>query len=572
MKKITKLFICILALCMLLPAIASCNKEPNDAHYQTPPQETTKAPASTDKNNNGANPDDDDIVDDDDDDDDDDDEDDDEEDEEDEEDVEETTPADPDAGIEKPEKIDMNGYTYRAYVRKYAGSDELDAQMSNGNNRFYCIDFWVEENEREQDAISYAVYQRNSLIESEYNCKIRQVSSNGSQIEHLTAAYANGDGYDLTIITAKPAAQAATRNLLRNIKDMRYVDLTNPSFDQNSINELSVGNKLYFLSGDMNVSTLEIAGLSVVNMEFYEKLQDSIIELFDEDPTYANVYNLVNSQKWTIETMMKIATMANVDFDTSDGSDLSVIDKGDTIGYHQYFYSTLWYFYSSGGRITAKNEEGVPELTIQTPKNQTLADYLYDHLNHVISVPWIPHANSATLNSNFLTGKVLFMDCALFEVRMEIYPNAEFEYGVLPCPLYEEGGEYHSVAYFNNWAHLWAIPSMTANEEYAERMLQIMAVYSSLKDSTMHAYYDRTVYLNAAPDNGSRQVMDIIRQSIVYDIALLYDWGGLEKMLENLAKNNSNPYGPAVSGIQTNVLPKIEETVELLKNPAMATN
>ena len=569
MKKITKLFICILALCMLLPAIASCNKEPNDAHYQTPPQETTKAPASTDKNNNGANPDDDDIVDDD---DDDDDEDDDEEDEEDEEDVEETTPADPDAGIEKPEKIDMNGYTYRAYVRKYAGSDELDAQMSNGNNRFYCIDFWVEENEREQDAISYAVYQRNSLIESEYNCKIRQVSSNGSQIEHLTAAYANGDGYDLTIITAKPAAQAATRNLLRNIKDMRYVDLTNPSFDQNSINELSVGNKLYFLSGDMNVSTLEIAGLSVVNMEFYEKLQDSIIELFDEDPTYANVYNLVNSQKWTIETMMKIATMANVDFDTSDGSDLSVIDKGDTIGYHQYFYSTLWYFYSSGGRITAKNEEGVPELTIQTPKNQTLADYLYDHLNHVISVPWIPHANSATLNSNFLTGKVLFMDCALFEVRMEIYPNAEFEYGVLPCPLYEEGGEYHSVAYFNNWAHLWAIPSMTANEEYAERMLQIMAVYSSLKDSTMHAYYDRTVYLNAAPDNGSRQVMDIIRQSIVYDIALLYDWGGLEKMLENLAKNNSNPYGPAVSGIQTNVLPKIEETVELLKNPAMATN
>ena len=571
MKKITKLFICILALCMLLPAIASCNKDAHEAHYQTPPQETTKAPASTDKNNGGNNsgetPDDDDVIGDE-----DADEDDDEDDEDDEDEVEETTPLDPDAGIEKPEKIDMNGYTYRAYVRKYAGSDTIDDQMANGNNRFFCIDFWVEENEREQDAISYAVYQRNSKIEADYNCKIRQVSSNGSQIEHLTASYANGDGYDLAIITAKPAAQAATRNLLRNIKDMRYVDLTNPSFDQNSINELSVANKLYFLSGDMNVSTLEIAGLSVVNMEFYEKLQDSIIELFDNDVTYSNVYNLVNSKKWTIETMMKIATMANEDVDTSDGSDLSVIDKGDTIGYHQYFYSTLWYFYSSGGRITAKNEEGVPELTIQTPKNQTLADYLYDHLNHVISVPWIPHANSATLNSNFLTGKVLFMDCALFEVRMEIYPNAEFEYGVLPCPLYEEGGTYHSVAYFNNWAHLWAIPSMTANEEYAERMLQIMAVYSSLKDSTMHAYYDRTVYLNAAPDNGSRQVMDIVRQSIVYDIALLYDWGGLEKMLENLAKNNSNPYGPAVSGIKTNVLPKLEETIDLLKNPTMTAN
>ena len=544
MKKITKILICILAFCVLLPLMASCNeKKPGGMEYQTPPPEETEQTTPSEGGNGGNNGTGGDGS-------------------------EETTTADPNGGIDWPDKIDMGGYTYRAYVRKNAGSDTIDDQMANGNNRFYCIDFWVEEDEREQDAISYAVYNRNSKIEAEYNCKIRQVPSNGSQIEHLTASYANGDGYDLTIISAKPAAQAATRNLLRNIKGMTHVDLTNPSFDQNSINELSVADKLYFLSGDMNVSTLEIAGLSVVNMDFYADLVDSIVELFEGDVDYANVYNLVTSKKWTMETMMKIATMANIDFDTSDGSDLSVVDKGDTIGYHQYFYSTLWYFYASGGRITTKNEDGLPELTIQSERNQNLANYIYDHLNHVISAPWIPHANSATLNNNFLTGQVLFMDCALFEVRMEIYPRSEFEYGILPCPLYEEGGDYHSVAYFNNWAHLWAIPCMTANEEYAERMLQVMAVYSSLEDSTMHAYYDRTVYLNAAPDNGSRQVMDVIRQSIVYDIALLYDWGGLEKMLESLSFESYNPYGGAVSGIEAAVNPMIEETIEQLRNPS----
>ena len=544
MKKITKILICILAFCVLLPLMASCNeKKQGGMEYQTPPPEETEQTTPSEGGNGGNNGTGGDGS-------------------------GETTTADPNGGIDWPDKIDMGGYTYRAYVRKNAGSDTIDDQMANGNNRFYCIDFWVEEDEREQDAISYAVYNRNSKIEAEYNCKIRQVPSNGSQIEHLTASYANGDGYDLTIISAKPAAQAATRNLLRNIKEMKHVDLTNPSFDQNSINELSVADKLYFLSGDMNVSTLEIAGLSVVNMDFYADLVDSIVELFEGDVDYANVYNLVTSKKWTMETMMKIATMANIDFDTSDGSDLSVVDKGDTIGYHQYFYSTLWYFYASGGRITTKNEDGLPELTIQSERNQNLANYIYDHLNHVISAPWIPHANSATLNNNFLTGQVLFMDCALFEVRMEIYPRSEFEYGILPCPLYEEGGDYHSVAYFNNWAHLWAIPCMTANEEYAERMLQIMAVYSSLEDSTMHAYYDRTVYLNAAPDNGSRQVMDVIRQSIVYDIALLYDWGGLEKMLESLSFESYNPYGGAVSGIEAAVNPMIEETIEQLRNPS----
>ena len=544
MKKITKILICILAFCVLLPLMASCNeKKPGGMEYQTPPPEETEQTTPSEGGNGGNDGTGGDGS-------------------------EETTTADPNGGIDWPDKINMGGYTYRAYVRKYAGDDTTDTQMQNGNNRFYCIDFWVEEEEREQDAISYAVYNRNSKIEAEYNCKIRQVSSDGSQIEHLVASYANGDGYDLTIISAKPAAQAATRNLLRNIKEMKHVDLTNPSFDQNSINELSVADKLYFLSGDMNVSTLEIAGLSVVNMDFYADLVDSIVELFEGDADYANVYNLVTAKKWTMETMMKIATMANIDFDTSDGSDLSVVDKGDTIGYHQYFYSTLWYFYASGGRITTKNEDGLPELTIQSERNQNLANYIYDHLNHVISAPWIPRANSATLNNNFLTGQVLFMDCALFEVRIEIYPRSEFEYGILPCPLYEEGEDYHSVAYFNNWAHLWAIPSMTANTEYAERMLQIMAVYSSLEDSTMHAYYDRTVYLNAAPDNGSRQVMDVIRQSIVYDIALLYDWGGLEKMLESLSFESYNPYGGAVSGIEAAVNPMIEETIEQLRNPS----
>ena len=545
MKRLTKILICVLAFCMLLPLMASCNeKKPNGMEYQTPPPEETEqtTPSAGGNDDETGGNDDDDVI-------------------------KETTTPDPDAGIIKPEKIDMGGYTYRAYVRMFAG-DSLDEQLANGNNTYKCIDFWVDEDEREQDAISYAVYSRNSRIEADYNCKIRQVPSSGSQIEHLTNAYASGEGYDLTIISAKPAAQAATRNLLRNIKGMTHIDLSHNSFDQNSINELSVENKLYFLSGDMNISTLEIAGLSLANVELYESLADSIIELYEGDISFANLYSIVFAKKWTVENMMKIATAASIDIDQTDG-DLSAIDKGDTVGYFQYLYSTIWYFYSAGGRITKKNDAGVPELTIQSAKSQEIANYLFDHVNSVISVPKVPNSYSAILDQNFLTGQVLFMDCSVFEVRTQIYPFSEFEYGVLPCPLYEEGSDYHSVAFFNNWAHLWAIPSMAANAENAERMMQIMAVYSSLKDSTMHAYYDRTVYLNAAPDNGSRQVMDIIRQSIVYDIALLYDWGGLERMLEQISDASTNPYGSAVSGIEASIQPKIDETIELLRNPLM---
>ena len=546
MKSITKILIIFLALCMLVPMIAACNKDKGGNNTTTPQASQNNDPDNT-------NPDD----------------------------PDETT--EPEDVVELPEPVDMQGYVYKAYVRKFAGTtpDAHQAQIQNGNNRYECIDFWVDEANSGADAISAAVYRRNNQIERDYNCKIQQIASDGNQTEHLLNSYTTGDGYDLTIIMAKSAAQAATQNLLRNLKSMQYLDLTHEAYDQNSINELSVADKLYFVSGDMNVSTMEVAGLSIVNMEFYERIADTIVETFGNDSSYADVYNIVKANKWTMDTMMTIAELANTDLNEdldSYGLRPSRIDYygnetykgGDSVGYFQYYNSTLWYFYASGGRITTKNEEGLPEMTIGSDLAQTLYDYLYENFNRKVKVPWIPHDASAVLNTNFLTGEVLFMDVSLFEIRTELYANADFEYGILPNPVLEDGQAYKSVVYFNNWAHLWAIPSMLGaqNEEYAQRMMQIFAVYSSLPDSTMYAYYDRTICFTAAPGtNGSREVMDIIRTSMVYDLALLYpSWGGIETILNQIPNKEAPEYAGIKDGLDR-IIPQMEETILQLQNP-----
>ncbi len=483
---------------------------------------------------------------------------------------EETTPPeqDPDDGDGIPEKIDMKGYTYKAYVRYFAGDDPdpHQAQVANGNNDYYCADFWVDAEHSEKDYLSYAVYNRNQQIENDYNCKIKQIPSEGSQIDHLLACYTSGDGYDLTVITARPAAQAATYGLLRNLKNSTYLDLSNPSFDQNSVKELSVANKLYFLSGDMNISTMDVLPLTVVNMEFYENIADVVVEEFGYDTSYQNLYNVVQSGKWTMDTMMHIAELATWDMDYSDGT-LSAIDKGDYIGYYQYLNSSIWYYYGSGGRITQKNARNLPEFAVQSWQNEEIYNYLFDRFNRNYGGYWVPQGGSDTINQNFLTGQVLFTDMSLFNVRTEIYYNANFEYGILPLPVLEEGMDYQSVVYFNNWAHLWAIPTLTNNNEYAERMMEIMATYSSQPGSTMEAYYSRTICLQAAKDNGSREVMDLIKDSTVYDIALLYpEWGNIETKLIQI----SNVYYPEYVDI-VDSLSYAEEimqsTIEMLLNP-----
>ena len=115
--------------------------------------------------------------------------------------VEVTTP-DPNAPV-MPEKVDMGGYTYRAYVRS---NESQSDPVENGNYAFYCEDFWIDTTGGEpEDALAYAVYRRNKEIDNDYNVKIRQVNqtANTNMAKELAMFYQNQGRYDLTIILAK---------------------------------------------------------------------------------------------------------------------------------------------------------------------------------------------------------------------------------------------------------------------------------------------------------------------------------------------------------------------------------
>ena len=474
--------------------------------------------------------------------------------------------------LDMPEKVNLGGYTYKAYVRSNAvitGGNTLE----DGNPSFYCEDFWVDPNKGEpEDVLEYAVYLRNKEIENDYNVKIRQINQTGNMTSELLLFFQNGDKYDLTIIHAKSAAAAATQNLLRDLNDLSGLNLEHEAYDQNSIRELSIGGKLYFLSGDMNISTLDSVSPTVVNMEMYENYADGIVEAFEGDPLYSDIYALVTAGEWTMANMLKIAEVASVDADPSDG-DLGA-SEADEIGYFQYDQSAVYYFYGAGGRITQIDDEGSPEFVIQNQKNHELFNYLFDSLHPVNrTTAKYPHGFSSARKTHFINnGTTLFTDMTLWDVRKDLYANASFTYGLLPTPVYETGDDYHSVVYFYNTVHLWAIPSMSSNLERAQIMMNAMAAYSNLKKegSTMDGYYTRTLCFSIAPDPNARRVMNIIKSSTVYDIALLYDWGGWATEFSQLwFKKTTNNYGSLVAQMPLSggALNQLEETIERFKNP-----
>ena len=127
------------------------------------------------------------------------------------------------------------------------------------------------------------------------------------------------------------------------------------------------------------------------------------------------------------------------------------------------------------------------------------------------------------------------------------------------------------MVYFYNLVHLWAIPSLCEDIEKAQIMMNVMAAYSNVEkpESTMGAYYERTLCFTLAPNPEEREVMHIIQNSQVYDIAILYNWGGWEDALSNIGKSTTttNEHGALVSVMANGAIPELEETIEMFKNP-----
>ncbi|MBQ7336010.1 MAG: hypothetical protein IJW92_06020, partial [Clostridia bacterium] len=317
-----------------------------------------------------------------------------------------------------PPSIDLEGYTYRAYV-------DFNIYQSSA---LRCEDFWVEH--PGTDPLQIAVYDRNAAICADYNCNIVEINPEMSDpIEELTQM-STTENLDLLILRDTRVATAATKGLLADIAAYENIDLAGEWYDRNSIKQLAMGDKVYYLSGDMNISTMDSAIVTIFNEQLYaEKM-----------PNGENLYQLVKDGKWTVEKMMEIAKAITVDRKEDGVLDATTSD-GDIVGYFRYANSDLFYYYSCGGRISTPDEDGYPILTVDSEHSLEVIDLLLHTVNSESLPEGSPINTSVTRLKYFESEKTLFTDIALWDVRKSISKRInEWKYGILPTPMFEETG------------------------------------------------------------------------------------------------------------------------------------
>ncbi len=391
-------------------------------------------------------------------------------------------------------------------------------------------------------------------IESTYNCKIvGEMTSavTGSSVPEMvkTQVTSGLHTYDICFDSLGRAATLALEDMILDINEIPNIDLSDPWWDKNAVNDLSIGGKVFFTCGDINTYDDQGTWCILFNKNLKSKLS------LEED-----FYQLVRDGQWTYDKFVEICTENEI---TSDTSGDGVIDEKDTWAFGTETYNIYVHLVAAGVKIAEKDDEDLPYLTVsnETEETYTILGKVLDFYNNenVVMVanspkyeakfPYPQNVWEATVHKSFIEGRELFYMCGLINVAS--FRQMEDEFGILPMPKYYETQDryYHTVSRDN--ATVMFIPQSLPEED----MANLGTLISAISEQSMHyvtpAYYDVQLKYRDSRDDESGEMLDIIFDSRTFDLGCAYSWGGIIGQYMSLDKNIASRFESNISSAES---------------------
>ena len=116
---------------------------------------------------------------------------------------------------------------------------------------------------------------------------------------------------------------------------------------------------------------------------------------------------------------------------------------------------------------------------------------------------------------NFTEGRTMFLDGCLNNAIY--YRGMDDDFGILPYPKYDEDDDYHTT--YNAVADLGLIPITVSDTERTGAITEALSAYGSMY--VVPAFYETALKTKSARDDESEEMMDIIKNGLIYDVGYL---------------------------------------------------
>ncbi len=411
-----------------------------------------------------------------------------------------------------------DGYNYRMFVR--AGHSGTQ---------------WFEE--PQEDIVDNAIYNRNKLVEEKYGITITVSEASGDyQTDALNSILAGDDAYDIIFSHSRAAFIYAVQGAGYNIHDIPTIHLDKPWWSKDLIESCTINDRLYVLDGDISVT-----GLSLAMCVFFNK------DIFDE-LGFPYPYETVLDGEWTFDEMSYYAKKGGKDLN-GDGV---IKAEDDRFG----FTTSEWnapinVLYAAGEKVYDKNDEGELELTLYSNKTvQVFEDFFRLMESEACYLACIEGANKYTGTDIFGTGRSMMTALSLGAAQE--HRNMEDDFGIVPFPKFDEEDDYSTAV--NGAAPLITIPITVSDVARTGAITEALCAYGSR--DVIPAFYEKSLKTKYSRDEDSEVMMDIVKDSIIYDIGYVAG-GPFQSVGRDLATGQNHDFASFYSARENTAKQKL---------------
>ena len=424
-----------------------------------------------------------------------------------------------------PENLDYGGAAFNIYT------------YDDANSTWYDVDFAATGENGE--LLNDATFRRMVEVEQLLNIDIvpNPGPTNGSKLKKTVAA---GDGaFDIAFVQTRDAASIAQAGYLLDLKNIDTLDLSQPWWDQNAVADLSIGGRLFMVTGDLSIMYKKTIGVLLVNKPL---LNENDLE---------NPYELVQNKKWTIDKFIEMGKTVSADLN-GDGK----FDKEDKYGLLFYRDMIALGLIGAGVQFCSKDADDYPVDTFYTDRTQAAWEkYTELMFDPQLALSWskigVPNEDIMAM---FQNNQGLFNFNEFHSIESMRQMNADF--GILPVPLFEEAQDsYHHI--INPYvAAMLLVPKDCPDTERVGYVLD--ALGASSKNILTPAYYDQYLKTKGARDDDSEAMLDIIFSTLHYDTGYLYDFGTIGAFTLTMV----DAYKPDLASAYAKISDKVKTAID----------
>lgn len=363
------------------------------------------------------------------------------------------------------------------------------------------------------DNVRDAIHARNLAVEEQLGVRLNYVGTPGNvnhssdYLKKVQNSFNAGEKiYNILASHSRTGAVVAAGGMTQNLLAIEdsYLDLEKPWWPPTMVETSTIGNGMYFISGDISTNTLHFMYGIYYNM-------DMVTDRGLDDPT-----DLALAGTWTIDKMIAMTTDMYEDVNNNN-----VADYGDFFGLSTLYFHADSFYSAAGMRWIDKDANGYMQVSADygSEKSINLAEKLS---------AWFSSGVCFTKNNNnevcktFADGNSLFTQNRIYIADSQHtcgLNSASFKYGVVPVPKYDEAQDSYYTTVGNPFT-LYEVMKGSNDQDVATAVLECLA-YHGYKLTTPAIFEVNMKYKYSSGDK-TAQCFDLIRNNIVFDLGRLF--------------------------------------------------